>query len=202
MKKRDAIIIAILVNAGLLVILLVSAIATNRSPAKVGEEAATTLSKEMSVESTPACAVENVDEALAKEDKAVQEAVEHNLPAVAMEEEAVTAPATQKETCEIVVKRGDSLDKIAKAHHISVARLKEVNHLKSNFLKPGQKLNIDRSKAKVASKASGIYIVRVGDNPWTIAMKNHMKVKDLLKLNNLNETQARRLKPGDQLKVR
>jgi len=43
------------------------------------------------------------------------------------------------------------------------------------------------------------YIVKNGDNPWTIAVKNHMKVEDLLKLNNLDQEKARKLKPGDKL---
>ncbi len=43
--------------------------------------------------------------------------------------------------------------------------------------------------------------MKKGDSPWTIAVKNQMKVEDLLKLNNLNEAQAKRLKPGDQLRI-
>ncbi|HSX13751.1 MAG TPA: LysM domain-containing protein [Chlamydiales bacterium] len=46
------------------------------------------------------------------------------------------------------------------------------------------------------------YIVKVGDNPWGIAMKHHMKLEELLKLNQLNEEKARKLKPGDRLRTR
>jgi len=46
------------------------------------------------------------------------------------------------------------------------------------------------------------YTVKVGDNPWTIAMKHHMKVEELLRINSLNEEKARKLKPGDRLRIR
>ena len=46
------------------------------------------------------------------------------------------------------------------------------------------------------------YVVKVGDNPWTIAMKHHIKVDELLKMNSLNEEKARKLKPGDRLRIR
>lgn len=45
------------------------------------------------------------------------------------------------------------------------------------------------------------YTVKNGDNPWTIAVKNHMKVDELLKLNHLDADKAKRLKPGDQLRI-
>jgi LysM repeat protein len=46
------------------------------------------------------------------------------------------------------------------------------------------------------------YTMKVGDNPWSIAMKHHIKVDELLKMNGLNEKTARKLKPGDRLKIR
>jgi LysM repeat protein len=54
---------------------------------------------------------------------------------------------------------------------------------------------------KTAS-APDYYTVKVGDNPWTIAMKHHMKVEELLRINSLNEEKARKLKPGDRLRIR
>ncbi|HEY4254932.1 MAG TPA: LysM domain-containing protein, partial [Chlamydiales bacterium] len=51
-------------------------------------------------------------------------------------------------------------------------------------------------------KGADYYIVKVGDNPWTIAMKHHLKVEELLKLNGLNEQRARKLKPGDRLRIK
>lgn len=53
---------------------------------------------------------------------------------------------------------------------------------------------------KVAEKV--YYTVQAGENPWTIARKNKMKVDDLLKLNNLNKQTAKKLRPGDKLRVK
>ena len=91
----------------------------------------------------------------------------------------------------------------------------KVNHLSSSQLKIGQVLKIASSSkdsiqtpaAKVQatlleSAPSKFYTVKTGDSPWTIAVKNHMKVEELLKLNNMSEDKARRLKPGDQLRIR
>src|SRR5258707_6311442 len=48
------------------------------------------------------------------------------------------------------VKITDSYKKIAKAHHISVAQLKEANHIKSDVLHTGQKLVLPSGKTAVA----------------------------------------------------
>jgi peptidoglycan endopeptidase LytF len=46
------------------------------------------------------------------------------------------------------------------------------------------------------------YIVKTGDNPWLIAQKNGMKLDELLELNSLDEHKAKKLKPGDKLRIR
>ena len=115
------------------------------------------------------------------------------------------------------------LEKIARYHHTTVAEIMKANKLTSSNLRIGQVLKIP-NKAIHKAEASPIaythpalaaavnsvvsdtgtkyYVVKKGDNPWTIAVKNHLKVEDLLKLNNMNEDQARRLKPGDQLRIK
>lgn len=120
---------------------------------------------------------------------------------------------------EVKVKKGDALEKIARMHQTSVQEIMRVNHLSSTQLKIGQVLKIATPKdAKVAktslkssqkeiaptatSEEAKFYIVKNGDNPWTIAVKNHLKVDELLKLNGLDEEKARKLKPGDQLRIR
>ncbi len=42
----------------------------------------------------------------------------------------------------VTVKPGDTLSRIAKRYHVSVAKLKRLNHLKSNTLFAGQKLRL------------------------------------------------------------
>ncbi len=123
------------------------------------------------------------------------------------------------EFTEIKVKKGDVLEKIARYHHTTVAEIMKANKLTNSNLRIGQVLKIpNKSTKKVepstivfspqASTASNpsnegakYYTVKKGDNPWTIAVKNHLRVEDLLKLNNMTEEQARRLKPGDQLRI-
>ncbi len=52
-----------------------------------------------------------------------------------------------------VVKITDSYKKIAKAHHVTVAQLKEANHIKGDTLHTGQKLVIPSEKKLVAENA-------------------------------------------------
>jgi peptidoglycan DL-endopeptidase LytF len=124
----------------------------------------------------------------------------------------VTPPAkTAPEFTEVKVKKGDVLEKIARQHHTTVTEVMKANKLTNSNLRIGQVLKIPNktmNKAEVSSIAhvetdSGMkyYTVKKGDSPWTIAVKNHIKVEQLLKLNSLSEEQARRLKPGDQLRI-
>jgi peptidoglycan DL-endopeptidase LytF len=124
------------------------------------------------------------------------------------------------EFSEIKVKKGDVLEKIARHHHTTVAEIMKANKLTGSNLRIGQVLKIPNKGIKKTepstivysppsaipgaaseSSAAKYYIVKKGDNPWTIAVKNHLKVEDLLKLNTMNEEQARRLKPGDKLRI-
>lgn len=110
------------------------------------------------------------------------------------------------------VKKGDTLEKLAKAHHTTVDEIIKLNHLPSSFLRVGQVLKLPLEKTTSAklnpvekpAPASGpdYYTIKVGDNPWMIAMKHHLKLEELLKLNGLNEEKARKLKPGDRLRIK
>jgi peptidoglycan DL-endopeptidase LytF len=119
---------------------------------------------------------------------------------------------SQAEYAEIKVKKGDVLEKIAKQHRTTVDQIIALNKLPSTNLRIGQTLKIPQGKSSTAtpaiqtaqnaaSSASKYYVVKNGDNPWTIAVKNHMKVDELLKLNNLDQEKARKLKPGDKLLI-
>jgi LysM repeat protein len=63
---------------------------------------------------------------------------------------ATPAPASQQT---YVVKITDSYKKIAHAHHITVAQLKEANHIKTDTLHTGQKLLIPSGRTVVAENA-------------------------------------------------
>jgi LysM repeat protein len=206
MDRKKTIIIAVMINAGLLAILLVAAL----------------LTQDEVIAPTPAMAVHKIDEKTVYEDVKelkVEEPLVHRLPPLVVEPEvvpappapvvAVVAPAVVEEVIpEYKVEKGDNLDKIAKLNHTTVDEIIKLNRLSGSVLRIGQVLKIPKGTivaAKPAPKkepSADYYTVKVGDTPWTIAMKNHLKVDELLRLNAMNEEKARRLKPGDRLRIR
>lgn len=224
MSKRDTIIISVLVNAGILVVLFFTAV-TSRDEVIGGATAAIASqmfeeekSPIVTPEKEPLAAVASIEDKSAIQLPKVEEKndimlpilekeVVHKLPEVAKEEKPVVVKEEEKnEFLDHIVKSGESLEKIARKYQIRVADLKEMNHLKDNFLKIGQKLVVKHGQTrKLELKIDNdgeYYLVKTGDSPWTIAMKNHIKVDDLLRLNDLNEQKARKLKPGDKLRIR
>ncbi len=131
----------------------------------------------------------------------------------------VSKPTVNKETqpvikepelLEVKVKRGDSLDKIARANKTTIKALKRANNLSSDRLQIGQILRIPEGssksttpkppKAKPASTVGAeYYTIKTGDNPWKIAKQFGVRFDELLKLNSLDEAKARRLKAGDKI---
>ncbi|SPN74012.1 D-gamma-glutamyl-meso-diaminopimelic acid endopeptidase CwlS precursor,membrane-bound lytic murein transglycosylase D,stage VI sporulation protein D,LysM domain [Chlamydia serpentis] len=110
----------------------------------------------------------------------------------------------------VVVKKGDFLERIAKANHTTVAKLMQINDLTTTQLKIGQVIKVpilqeigsQKNSQMNVSNSENYYTVQEGDSPWTIALRNHIRLDDLLKMNDLDEYKARRLKPGDQLRIR
>ncbi|MBA3238546.1 MAG: LysM peptidoglycan-binding domain-containing protein [Parachlamydiaceae bacterium] len=121
---------------------------------------------------------------------------------------------------EIAVKKGDSLDKIARANGTTIEAIKRLNQLKSEKLSIGQQLRIPVGFKKSSSitttstntvveptqtqapSEAVYYTVKSGDNPWKIAKQLRVDMEDLLRLNNLNEEKARNLKVGDRIRVK
>jgi LysM repeat protein len=132
------------------------------------------------------------------------------------ENKTTTTPnATSAATVSYVVKRGDTLSKIAYKNKISLTDLIAFNHLSSSLILPGQKLKLSNpraapteikvasviSKVKVASVESQAkvtivvsvkeptpptYTVKNGDTLWDIALLNNTNTKNLMKANNLS----------------
>src|SRR4029079_13794017 len=112
----------------------------------------------------------------------------------------------------ITVKKGDTLEKIARANGTTIKKITEANQLKNDTLSIGQTLRVPvssekKTTAKKPLKASEVadaqyHTVKTGDNPWKIAKQYNIKVDELLKWNNLDEEKARNLKIGDKLKVK
>ena len=229
MNRKNTILLAVLINAGLLVVLFVTAMTSQ-------EEITIAPTHEISgssrkVEPTPPLFADELDLTLRQPprvvaveplpqvlpEKSAEAAIVHALPPLAapavVAEPVIAKPvvAMTSPILEVVVKKGDTLEKIAKGHSITVDEIIKLNHLPSSFLRVGQLLKLpaekNRAVAKIPEKVvqpegPDYYTVKVGDNPWTIAMKHHLKVEELLKLNALNEERARKLKPGDRLRIR
>jgi LysM repeat protein len=114
-----------------------------------------------------------------------------------------------------VVKPGDSLSKIAAAHGVKTAELKELNNVVDvNKIRVGQKLILpDYSKpsssqpaeksaksAEAKATASGdAYVVKPGDALSKIAAAHGVKTKDLMAANNL--TDANKIRAGQKLVI-
>lgn len=68
-------------------------------------------------------------------------------------EEAVEKKS-QSQTSTYAVKKGDTLEKIAKQYNTTVGNLKKLNNLKSTTLKTGQKLKVPKKAPKVSSSVA------------------------------------------------
>ena len=234
MTRRDTIIAAALVNAGLLVVLFVSALKNEDKKEELvldkGYINSAVVEKEFASEVKKSPAVDEVEEVLkryAQKEAPAQtifaEAPVIALPPVETKEAPVIAQAEQEVSSvektpsqtayiEVEVKKGDMLEKIAKQHQTTVSEIMKLNALSSTRLKVGQKLKIakktDKEPVPVAAKApldptsAKYYTIKAGDNLWTIAVRNHSRVEDLLKLNNMTEDKAKKLKPGDTIRIR
>jgi LysM repeat protein len=234
-NRKNTILLAVFINAALLIVLFATALTTQ-------EEIALAPTHEISktsapTQETPPMFGDELDFILRKDPGAIVETkpqapfaetlpalpeappIVHSLPPVqshAGEIASLTLPAARAESSstsqEVSVKKGDTLEKIAKAHHTTVDEIIKLNHLPSSFLRIGQVLKVPPehthalksapAEKPVHSTGPDYYTVKVGDNPWMIAMKHHLKLDELLKLNGLNEEKARKLKPGDRLRIK
>jgi len=225
MDRKKTILIAVMVNAGLLVVLFVAALSSQdevgsqeiaTAPFTAVNEPLFSGHVDQGVQGPPSQEVLLGTSAVQEESKASP--VTHRLPPPEQEKAPkstlVSRDPPKSSAVEITVKKGDSLAKIAKANNTTVDQIVKSNTLSGSFLKIGQVLKLPEQKS-VASKPTSApvfeekgtsspeyYTVKVGDNPWGIAVKHHMKMEELLKLNHLNEEKARKLKPGDHLRIR
>jgi membrane-bound lytic murein transglycosylase D len=94
-----------------------------------------------------------------------------------------------------VVKRGDSLYRIANAFNTSVQNIKIRNNLKNDRLSVGQKLVIQSG----APDNAIIYVVRSGDTPYEIAKKYRMNLGTFLSINGM--TRRSKIYPGQKVWV-
>jgi len=209
MSRKDTIIVAVLMNAGLLVLLFVSAIKSPK-PDQSLPVAETPLASAAPVQPVA------IPEPKVPPKKTTYEAIEAPKPAAASQPAATPAPikaptpapeVAQSVPEKIKVKKGDSLDKLARRHGTTVDDLMRVNALSTSRLQIGQELILPEKRSPVPKPSVNVaddqfYVVKNGDNLWKIAIENHLKVDELLKLNNLDEKKAKRLRPGDKLRIK
>ena len=206
MSKRDAIIISVLVNAGLLAILFVTAV---RSDPELLLEKENSLVMEQPQE----VKVEMVAQAPTPQtfdemDAVLQDFLPEPTKAEIIAQERPVTDSTQ--FVEVRVKKGDALEKIARSHGTTVDAIKKATRLTSDKLKIGQVLRIPKEvenrapvvEKEIAAADTQFYTVKNGDNPWKIAKQFHVNFDDLLRMNNLDEEKARNLKAGDKLRVK
>ena len=107
------------------------------------------------------------------------------------------------------VKAGDSLYSIAQQYNTTVDKIKSDNKLTSNTLSIGQVLMIaDKTTDATVEECFGedevleedyvIYVVKPGDNLYSIARKHDTTVSELKRLNNLT---SNNLSVGQELKI-
>ena len=107
------------------------------------------------------------------------------------------------------VKAGDSLYSIAQQYNTTVDKIKSDNKLTSNNLSIGQVLMIaDKTTNMIVEECFGedevleedyvIYVVKPGDNLYSIARKYDTTVSELKRLNNLT---SNNLSVGQELKI-
>ena len=91
------------------------------------------------------------------------------------------------------VKKGDTLYDIARKYKTTVSKIKSLNGLKSNIIRPGQKLKLYGSPS---GSSKGYYVVKKGDTLSEIARKCNTSVS---KIKSINGLKSNTIYPGQKL---
>ena len=101
-----------------------------------------------------------------------------------------------------VVRKGDTVARIARRFHVTPRAIRRANHLKTSRLKPGQRLQIPLSKRLMKRSSylcNAYYRVRPGDTLGAIARHCNVPQKRLQAVNHL--AGAQRLWVGQRLRI-
>jgi len=107
-------------------------------------------------------------------------------------------PSPTEEQNTYIVKSGDTLWSIANRFNISVDDLKQENNLTSNTLSIGQVLKIPASEPSEPNVEYIVYVVKSGDNLYSIARNYNTTVNAIKDFNNLT---SNTLQIGQQLLI-
>lgn len=195
MSRRDTILVAVLINAGLLAVLFATAV--NRDPHTIHQNLSTTTEQPSAQEqvihtaSAPITPVKDEgDQALARYRERVQQRkTEPVKPVVvnkATEVTKVAPTATKPETAtvaatataveepvekgfvEVTVKRGDALSRIARANGTTVEAIMEANSLSGTNLRIGQVLRVPVNDAPRQPATREIASADIGDDYYIV----------------------------------
>jgi len=111
----------------------------------------------------------------------------------------VGVPSKKSTPTKYVVRKGDSLYKIANRFNVTTQEIKVLNKLRSNNLSIGQELVISGAPIQTAREKAQSYTVLKGDTPHSIAERHQMELADLLRMNRL--TPRSTIYPGQTLIV-
>lgn len=253
MTRKDTILIAVVINAGLLAVLFTTAVIydTDKNNEQMEFTVPLVENKNLVNEPTPnliavASTGDEVDNVLkyyspstsqpivvqSRPETYVQDSIvlQSNVEEEETDEPLVRSSIGSDDFIEVKVKRGDVLEKIARANKTTIEAIKRANQLENEHLSIGQMLkiplkqhassyalnttNLPQSESiKIEAKKREVknetkaneavyYIVKSGDNPWKIAKQFGVKYDEILRMNNLNEDKARNLKIGDRIRVK
>ena len=105
------------------------------------------------------------------------------------------------------MKKGETLDKVAREHNVSIAQLKRWNHLRKNQINAGQELVILTDAQHIALKQEKVggengevilHIVKKGETLWDIA-RQHNNESSTLKAS--NDITRNKIYAGQELKI-
>lgn len=230
MTRKDTIMIAVIINACLLAILFITAVVyeeeqgvPSTEPKIEAKGSPETLPTSSQIVSTG----DEVDNVLkyyhhpSPQPIVVETPSEVYLPEPltphysTVDDEDEGHQQSTKGYTEVVVKKGDALEKIAKTHKTTVKAIKNANHLENEKLSIGQVLKIPQQtdqkdpvplpsapKSEETSSSAIYHVVKSGDSPWKIAKEYNVNYAEILRLNNLDEDKAKNLKIGERIRVK
>jgi membrane-bound lytic murein transglycosylase D len=106
-----------------------------------------------------------------------------------------------------VVKKGDTLGKIARDHDVSITQLKRWNHLRTSQIMAGQELMILTDAQRIALKQEKVggengevilHIVKKGETLWDIARAHNTEPSTLKEFNDITRN---KIYAGQELKI-
>ena len=88
--------------------------------------------------------VQEIKETTSRQGQAIKE-LEQAMRAITSAMGGKSPSKNSGKTSSYTVKSGDSLEKIARAHGMTISELKELNNLKQSTIRPGQELSVHQS---------------------------------------------------------